>query len=358
MHDKFRGVQILRYIAAILVVYAHMLDQIARWNRPAPWSATLGYIENFGAIGVDIFFVISGFVIVHTIRSKDGWTAGDFAARRFLRVAPIYFLLSLPFMAMTLLKTGFRLDEFAATFLFFPVAGPEFTKPYITVGWTLCFEMVFYAAAALTLIRGGAFIRPAHVLAMFALVALAAISLDNTALDFFGNAIFCEFLFGAFIAWLWHKGLRGFGWPALALGLACCAALVAYGYGEVSEARLTFNNELSLLRIVLFGIPSALIVYGVVQIESRIPDTRLVSALIYAGGASYALYLIHPGLVAVLSRVIRHVPLGGDALVFAVLVAATAASLAVYRYLERPMTEALQRKRSALRSKVHRQHQT
>src|SRR5215831_950835 len=100
---KNESIQILRAIAALLVVYVHSLDLVGGHSNPhQPFFFNLAH---FGACGVDIFFSISGFILSTVVlRSRPGTplASGDFLVRRFIRIFPIYWILSLFFIGLAL----------------------------------------------------------------------------------------------------------------------------------------------------------------------------------------------------------------------------------------------------------------
>ena len=105
-------------------------------------------MANIGNIEVDIFFVISGLIIA---KIAPGRTPSEFIWSRIRRIVPLYFLFAVPAFATTIITTGFSWRTAVATFLFWP-ATDQMTFPALGVGWTLCFDMLFYACAALVLV--------------------------------------------------------------------------------------------------------------------------------------------------------------------------------------------------------------
>lgn len=171
MGARFDNIQVLRFVAATGVVVAHAVD-LAGTRLGLDTVLAGGTLEDFGAAGVDLFFVISGFIIAVTTKGQAGIAAaGDFLWRRFRRVAPIYWLLSLPIL-VGMIRGGTLTGEVAvATFLFWPFSGLEMTFPALGPGWTLCFEMLFYAGFGLAMAGGG---RTGWVLAGAVLAAVVA----------------------------------------------------------------------------------------------------------------------------------------------------------------------------------------
>ena len=172
-----------------------------------------------GFVGVDVFFVISGFIIATTTRGQAGVeAAGAFLWRRFRRVAPIYWLLSLPIL-IGMARGGTLSPEVAsATFLFWPFSGLEMTFPALGPGWTLCFEMLFYAGFGLAM-AGGRRVGWGLIGAYAAMLA-AGLVLAAPVLRFWGAPIILEFLLGVGIASVWRFAPRGLALWAVGLAVA------------------------------------------------------------------------------------------------------------------------------------------
>ncbi|MDP4247265.1 MAG: acyltransferase family protein, partial [Bacteroidota bacterium] len=88
---KYQSIQFLRAMAALFVVYAHSIDLQMKYAISG--EQHFFHLQNFGAIGVDIFFILSGFIISYTARSDSGLKAGRrFLLKRFLRINPVYYI--------------------------------------------------------------------------------------------------------------------------------------------------------------------------------------------------------------------------------------------------------------------------
>ena len=154
--SSFLTVQALRAIAALLVVVYHVFDMWAlRMDPSAPGT---GWVN--GAAGVDIFFVISGFVMVVSSRrlatQPRAWRT--FIQHRIVRIVPLYWLLTTAklllvfFLADLALRSNLEFDYVARSYLFLPVVdGAGHFRPLLPVGWTLTYEFVFYLLFALAL---------------------------------------------------------------------------------------------------------------------------------------------------------------------------------------------------------------
>src|SRR5215208_5827615 len=146
--SSFLTVQALRAIAALLVVAYHAFDM---WGLRTNHTAS-AYSWINGAAGVDIFFIISGFVMVISSRRIDSqpgawWT---FIKHRIVRIVPLYWLLTTAKLLLVLffsdlaLRSSLEFDYVARSYLFFPVVdGAGHFRPLLPVGWTLTYEFLF-----------------------------------------------------------------------------------------------------------------------------------------------------------------------------------------------------------------------
>src|SRR5207302_1337394 len=187
---KIISVQYLRAIAALLVVYVD-----------AGGMAQLPYTFQTGAYGVDIFFVISGF-IMWTTTSRDT-PAIQFAQHRLIRILPIYWLLTIVFFSF---KHTADWSELAKSLAFISYTSPKTGRinPIIEAGWTLNFEMFFYSV----FVVGLAFKRRAVVVFGF-LITLVGLSTvvkhqDTPLWTTYTSPMLLQFLGGCCIAEL-HK---------------------------------------------------------------------------------------------------------------------------------------------------------
>ncbi|MEN5362603.1 acyltransferase family protein [Brevundimonas intermedia] len=338
MGERFYGVQALRFAAATAVVVAHALD-LAGTRLGLETALAGSALEDFGAVGVDVFFVISGFIIATTTRGQGGvQAAGAFLWRRFRRVAPIYWLLSLPIL-IGMARGGTLSPEVAvATFLFWPFSGLEMTFPALGPGWTLCFEMLFYAGFGLAM-AGGKRVGWGLVAAYVAMLA-AGLVVAAPVLRFWGAPIILEFLLGVGIASVWRTAPRRLGSLAVGLALVGFGLSLVVGYGGIDDVRALNDPWNGLRRVVIWGLPSALLVFGVVRMERvDVAPGRLERAAAFLGDASYSIYLVHVLVIRALGRLFESgmVAAPGDAVVGLTVVASLAAGVVVHLWVERPV---------------------
>jgi peptidoglycan/LPS O-acetylase OafA/YrhL len=333
------SVQYLRGVAALLVVFYHCFVQLGRFGyaggMPGPFAS-----------GVDIFFVISGFIMWHT--TCDG-TVGtlEFWKRRVIRIVPLYWLVTTVYVAILLIAPGymqsarFDLYHVAASYFFIPVIHPvatQFVWPLVVPGWTLNYEMFFYLLFGLTLPFRNEVRAIGTVTLLIAIVCLRAFDLQAKSIfDFYTSSIILEFAFGVALGYLYSTGASVPGFPAILMVLAGIAGLALSSIFDIRTPS----------RAVTFGIPALLIVAGAVFYERSHQVTEVGLAKLL-GDASYSIYLLHGAVLSALGQFWREVgwaQIPGKVVLFSLnaVVAAGIAGIVVYLLVERPLLRMLSR---------------
>lgn len=241
------------------------------------WRDADGTWVRIGAAGVDLFFVISGFIMA-TITKKD---AGQFLLDRVWRIYPLWLIAVLPWLFIY----PPAWQGIVASLTLWP-SYPEFTTPALPLGWTLSFEMLFYLAFALAIRT-----RAAVPLALFGLSLVLRLTTHQPLFDYLGNPMIFEFLLGVGVANLPRAERLG-GWFLLAgFWLFMLSSL------DVYTAREAISS--SVLRAATWGTASACLVYGALCLEPRFASPRL-DVLVLLGNASYSIYLFHMLAIRVL----------------------------------------------------------
>lgn len=172
---RLESIQILRGIAASMVVFHHFTAAVMDYAHANSMVVQSG-IGRLGACGVDIFFVISGFIMVYTTREKDGAReAISFLRKRVLRIYPLYWIWTSVILIIWLTGIGLRAHLYGIRFivgsyLLFPVANGDHFHPLLDQGWTLSFEMLFYLIFACVLCLSYKKVRLLILLVMFVAV--------------------------------------------------------------------------------------------------------------------------------------------------------------------------------------------
>jgi exopolysaccharide production protein ExoZ len=340
------NIQVLRAVAAVMVVCDHILFD---WHHDNANTFPHWLHTTVGSAGVDLFFVISGFIMLETTR--EGQTSPmSFLRKRLIRIAPLYWMLVIV-QAIRTYKSDLSqidLEWLAQSLLFLPhvegnmqhAAFPSTYFPILFVGWTLIFEMFFYAifAIALTLRRSRwwPFVVPVFFLAMMA----AAHWLNNSYLNYYDHPIILEFLYGmAIAAFPPPSSMRRVDTAPIAAAIVC-AGFIGLVLGDF------FFGEMRTMRAFMYGIPAAAIVYGATRLERRgyVANNRLLLSI---GAASYSLYLIHPFFLSKLQGLLVAHPPAHFLPILLIYIAAIGCTIALallsYSFFERPAQRYLTR---------------
>ncbi len=295
---QLQSLQALRAVAAMMVLASHLAQSEIRFVDDAISPVWLVA----GVSGVDLFFVISGVVMVYVTRATpaaDAGAVGAFLYARVTRIYPVYWVFTAAMLAAYALvpgpsRSGADFDLVSTLFLL-----PSDQAPVLVVAWTLVHEMYFYLAFALLLIAPARWL-PALLLGWMAGVGAAQISGVSeinawTRIAF--HPLTAEFVMGAFIGLLVASGRRRFSTAAVGLGVAwwVTASVLLAPYQAFDDVPMGWD------RVLAWGVPAALIVYGVIGLELD-HKLRTPGALVRIGDWSYALYLCHLPIVAMISR--------------------------------------------------------
>jgi exopolysaccharide production protein ExoZ len=324
------NIQVLRAVAALLVVFVH-LDVFLR---------ALG-LEPFGHGGVDLFFVISGFIMVYTTRSRP-IGPGAFMANRLTRIAPIYWLITVAVYAVALAApallqaTSADPVQLIKSLLFVPFQKSNgLVQPVLFVGWTLNFEMFFYASFALGLMFPQRRVGAIAVMALLASLVLAGLVLrpENVVAAFYTRPIILEFAAGMALAWF-GSGLT----VASALGRRALVAATVLGLVALALVPL-WAPEVS--RVLTQGIPATVVAASAITLhQSGVRWSNRV--LLLLGNASYSLYLTHPFVTQAAQKVGKLIglsPLVAAVLTVVTLVAVCVTGIVTHLAIEKPLTK-------------------
>ncbi len=308
---RLGNLQALRAVAALAVVLFHVLETSVHQQRPVQLMALL---SGWGAWGVDLFFVLSGFVMVYTQQRRPR-DAGRFLADRLWRIVPLYWLLTLTVVLLQLLRPALFHGALAdgrqvLASLGFASGAWLGRPPVLWLGWTLEWEMGFYLLFTLGLLlplRAG----PALCVSL-GLAALIALGADALGL---------EFLLGMGLAALHRRLPARRAWAPWLLALGSLGLLASLGQAAPVQ------------RLLHWGMPAALLVLGALGL----PQTRWAPGQ-WLGDASYSLYLVQALSIPALYRLLRLWPgLQADGVALLVIAGTALAGLACHRWVERPL---------------------
>jgi exopolysaccharide production protein ExoZ len=349
---RFDGIQLLRGLAALLVAIAHAtIVGNAFALQPRFFTERLGGML-FGAWGVDLFFVISGFIMARYSSEgpfRGGRSAGlHFLVERLSRIHPPYWVALAGYVTVALLTGQSTWADFqsraAHSLTLFPELDAPFYGFFLAIAWTLAFELFFYCVIAVFIGRAKQLPWAVPVV----LVALAAVNGFGGSerwLGFVGNGILLEFVAGWMTGVLTLYGLSlrpAAGVGCAALGLLLFAGTAVAGLAESLGAPGTIAGTNGFARALFWGVPAALVVLGVASLDARAAK-RWPKAAVSFGDASYSFYLHHLTLYFAFAWTWKAV-LGarqGDLFVPVAALLAGATAVVLYRRVERPLYRAL-----------------
>ncbi|WP_348823529.1 acyltransferase family protein [Flavobacterium aestuarii] len=291
LHNKkvlIKSIQLLRTVAALGVVFSH-------YNF---------YGLDTGGFGVDIFFIISGFIIAYMVNKNTH----NFMLKRIVRIAPLYYIATAFTLSLALFKPEWFKNvvvngEAVLKSIFYIPYRINSSGPILSLGWTLNNEMFFYFVmfVCIVFIKNKKFL----VIACGSLIGLFLLSLyfTNTnlyVLNFYKKGLLPEFIFGLILYYFWElyksKQTLVFTYAALILGVL---SLVFMIFNDLT-------HEFSFLgRNISRGIPALLFVNAFLVLENYINEENVFIKLgLKLGDASYAMYLFHPFMVFFLTRLV------------------------------------------------------
>ncbi len=333
---RMESVQVLRGIAALFVVCQHICF-LAR-----------------GSFGVDLFFLISGFVIVLATEKS----AEHFLTKRALRILPLYEAATLfTYLALLAVPSLFANTEAKPVYLlksllFIPFSQDGVTQPLLRVGWTVNYEVFFYLLFALSMRMTKKYRVPvcAGMLAVLALIGAAFPGLPEP-FAFWTDSVILEFAVGMGLFYVvrafWEKFFGGRGEEAARPGecrggirigvyaglCAASAAVFAYEWHSYENPALC-----ALPQLLRWGLPSALLLLAFLLAGFAV---RMPRFLVWIGDMSFSLYLIHYFPMRLLNRLLgdtREPGIRGLLAALAVFLATLAVSRLCYMLVEKKLT--------------------
>jgi len=343
------SIQALRGLAVMAVVVIHIqLYYASKLQRP-------DFLPQFniGAASVDVFFVISGFIMVYATERLFGQAGAMpvYFLRRIARIVPMYWIATTIMVAYLITHYGSiaasaggaGISYVICSYLFIPYGRPGGNGiPIHGIGWTLIYEVFFYTAFGLLVMwpRRAAVVATTAFLALIVLIGQLLPWLPNP-IGFWTHPIIIEFAFGMAIALAYRNGVR--------LPQPLVYTLVAAGVAVLfwSWRQEHFFDIDSGARVFVWGLPAVAIVGGFALAEKPVPRNLFWRTFGFLGDASYSLYLFHTlglGAPAILfGRYINFALLPWVHLGF-ILAATIVPGLLIYLFVEKPITEYLQRK--------------
>ena len=269
-HKQLVSIQVLRAIAALSVVIGHIIGKVKHEYSEVP-DIYLSFWQ-ISAFGVDIFFIISGvvMVLVSQTDSHDIVQIKRFLKHRLFRIYPVYWVAITCYLAMKLTQvgglSGIDLEHITFSYLLLPTqtsSGGYY--PILGVGWTLVFEVFFYVCYAFTML-----VALKYRIAVFLL-------------------LFVPLMLIGFII------KRGHTIPGYLASIILVSSLVMLSATMALSAPYVSFENLNQWRVIFWGIPSFLLVYAAINLEGSF-NHRGFSVLHHLGDSSYTLYLFHAAI--------------------------------------------------------------
>jgi exopolysaccharide production protein ExoZ len=339
------SIQYLRGLAALSVLGTHALQwPLAEMN--------MGLLKT-GRLGVDVFFVISGFIIT-TIAGDGRFNPGEFLIRRAFRIVPAYWAATLLITILAVaIPTQFRttiptIEGLVKSLLFIPSLDPK--APLLLLGWTLNFEVFFYLLFA-SLFFLGSKARTLVLLGIFA--SLVGIGQFVTGLGhveaIYTSPSLIGFSFGTILAQAYRHGLfarfcKQLRWASIA---APCTLLVAYYVVDWGGA-----EEIALWKHLLMSSTALSIVWFGLNCEAA-SQVAYIKVFKYIGDISYSVYLFHIFSVGAIWAAARrffdvHQPLAYLGCATLVILVGLASGVVCHHFIEKPFLAGVPRRSRAV----------
>ena len=341
-HQKnLQSIQMIRGLACVLVVLMHITVTFSdTYSLSFLWN-----IFKFGGCGVDIFFVLSGFIITYSNKYyiTKASSVGQFLKKRVIRIFPIYWIIISFFLALQLIfpsfyRTHFQLNFANITSTFFLLPNHIMING---VSWSLTNELFFYMLFTLALIiPNKKYILTLLLVYLAFLIILPTfsfIAIDNNTSGFkqlFRFPMNIEFLLGVLIVFFLERFPQKW-----------CAAFLIIGVSYFIFSAIFTNSRLMLFnngydRVLMFGFPSFLIILSLVKYE--LANNIIVNKLFLKfGDASYSIYLFHLPIVAAFFKIIVKLPVTNHFLLVLIslglLMFVCFAGIIIYKKIERPI---------------------
>ncbi len=320
LQNKIDSIQVLRFFAAFSVMMVHLP------------------VFGFGIWGVDIFFVISGFIMMYVTENNEKF----FLLKRIFRIVPLYWILTLGVFALAIFvpdvlnNTTANIVHLIKSLFFIP-----FDKngtghfPILFLGWTLNFEVIFYFLFSLSLV----FFKENRMIAcsIFIIIFLVfnkIFSDKNFIFETYANDIFIEFIFGMILFTIWKKYKNKIS-TNLSNHFICLAILL------VSIFILNYYN---FSRSVSYGLPSLILTVYFLFFLNHLKFPKILVSL---GDASYCIYLLHPYVIQFFYKILEIneydiiIELVFTLIIFVIVFIV---SLLIYKFIEFPINGSLRKK--------------
>jgi hypothetical protein len=329
---KIDSLQVFRGLAALSVVSHHTAARVATFIGDMP--AWLHHVFSLGFLGVDFFFVLSGFIIMsgHMDDAKTVSAMKAYGVKRVVRIFPPYWVASIATLASYALFPAVSQGNRDISLWSSLLLVPDYGAPALSVAWTLIHEAMFYLVFCVFFVSNRVFLGFVALWSVAIAVAAWTVQLEDLAPFWqrFLAPVNLEFVMGMGIAYLARRVRTAAAWPLVVTGVVSFVLLAAWPFSLECRA--------------LYGVPFSLLVLGAVLIEAhKRPAFPRWSILL--GDASYSIYLVHNPLVGITTRIVSRIgPIATWSMGMAVGLACSVAIGVLYHFIvEKPLTGVFRR---------------
>jgi exopolysaccharide production protein ExoZ len=338
--DRLIALQALRAFAAGAVVFDH--GQLTYLQKVNPHlHISVGII---GRLGVPVFFIISGFIIWASssrLRGNAQQRTSTFVRRRLIRIVPMYWIATSIYAAKLAAQGNApHLSDYVRSLFFVPYSNHGLMEPVLGQGWTLNYEMLFYAMLSIALVMvvrarlGWIF---GTLITLMVLRATGVLTPHGAwAIWALAKPILSFFLLGVIFAIVWERvqdhRLTVPLWAVTLIGIA-----IILVYGGLSHFKVVTGPTSTGPQLVVCGALVAICVFF------RVPhnEGRIGRAVVLAGDGSYSTYLIHGFILGPAGRVLSKLGIGSSVtpkeFSIVLILVCTAVGMLVYTFVENPM---------------------
>lgn len=349
------NIQLLRAVAAYLVVIYHTQPHLNNL-LPRPFET------HIGAVGVDIFFVISGCIIVLAVHGKQ-ISPTEFWTNRIIRIVPLYWLATIAMILPTFI--GFNpsglhdwdIGDLLSSLFFIPnVRLDGVAEPILSPGWTLIYEMFFYFLFGALLLVGNRLWSVVILSAVFVFLSIVGWSVQPLSFgaSYYLNPITLEFSAGCILGLIYTRtNLLHLRQPRIFAIILLSTAITVIILSDIYYVGLFASAP--AFRLICFGIPAVAIVSAMLIFEKA--GTACKSEFLLAqGAASYSIYLFHPLILHVVFKILSPI-LPTDILLIAITIMFMAVMAVcflgtfIHFWLEKPISHRLNSYRKTMRER-------
>ncbi|MDQ1215014.1 acyltransferase family protein [Pantoea anthophila] len=340
------SIQFLRGIAALMVVLTHIAHKGKQYE-----TGSLNWFH-VGGNGVDLFFIISGFIMCVATHNKN-ITLLHFLLHRVIRIIPLYWVLSLVALFIFLVSpqmvnsSGGKTGIIQSFFLI-----PDGVKFLIQNGWTLSYEFYYYLIFSvfifLTDIRLMRYLGVSLTILLLSVTGLF-LQPETPILVFLFSNMLLEFMLGV-LSFVIISNIKP--------GKVSACLMITLGLSWVIYNNVYGTPEVPFGKVVTSGLPMFLIFLGALSLEQWFATSKgcLVRVFEQLGNSSYSLYLIHPFILSPAALVLKNLGLLSSGLFTEVLLSASIISgLLTYHFIEKPLARLTQKwgkDRAAKKSRI------